>query len=958
MAESEQGILKSVEIRLLRCTISSELSFPSHSLYPNPPNHLSPLIDNLLGAIERADYAAALSSDAAKLVFSFATLWEFEDSTATAARFYSEVEKSLEAFLSGGAGRAAEEAILPDSTAKAGSRTEHRVAVVLCLGVAALLAFVQQNVTGPVGEFSLFPFLFQHPEKNGAVENGGEWDSWARDQLTSVGCDLLGKFTLLQYLENAKIILIKLKNFCKTGIFCSLDFAKTTSWWLCRLILLQQRILDDLSSSLYNLLQVFKNEALLQFSEEKCVLNYWGTMLHENEARTIASMVQLEAGIIEYHYGRIDLSRLHLSNAADASGMDLSVTGVLGYRTIHQVDAKPQLVLTSVCQQIKSNGIPKSPPPEKRNSDALDIKNFQQRNAIESANGLSQVQSDNSSCQNRSDFVSNGHYECDILMAPRLIQDSTTVEGNGGFSVIGKDVMLTAIQQAVILAQCLHLQRSKRDDELSRWEMAPYIEAIYSQHQSYYNIRCSCDIMRIRWESTRNRTKQRALLMMDKLVEAVNNPLPVAARRIQLSFCIYVPTIPALRNCFFLVNFRQYGELCVGCGMVGEALKVFEDLELWDSLIYCYRLLDKKGAAVDLINARLRETPTEPKLWCSLGDVTSNDDCYRKALAVSNNKSTRAMRSLARSAYNMGDYEKSKSLWESAMAINSLYPDGWFALGAASLKARDIVRAIDGFTRAVQLDPENGEAWNNIACLHMISKKNKSAFIAFKEALKFRRNSWQLWENYSHVAVDIDNLHQALEAIRMVLDLSSNKRVDIELLDKILTKIEGKDQDICSSQENSIMDSSGDSENPVQVLEEREKDVLVSIIGSILQQIVKNGGGGEEIWGLYARWHKIKGNLSMCSEALLKQVRAYQGSDLWQNIERFKKFAEASLQLCKVYIEIASSNGSRRELSTAEMHLRNSVKQAAKFSVTEECRELQACLDEVRKLLVAHDSAS
>lgn len=99
---------------------------------------------------------------------------------------------------------------------------------------------------------------------------------------------------------------------------------------------------------------------------------------------------------------------------------------------------------------------------------------------------------------------------------------------------------------------------------------------------------------------------------------------------------------------------------------------------------------------------------------------------------------------------------------ESAMALNSLYPDGWFALGAAALKvtyvicnvlicclpysctsifalfhfctisqvlgtylwwwiqARDIEKALDGFTRAVQLDPDNGEAWNNIACLYAL----------------------------------------------------------------------------------------------------------------------------------------------------------------------------------------------------------------------------------------------
>ena len=76
---------------------------------------------------------------------------------------------------------------------------------------------------------------------------------------------------------------------------------------------------------------------------------------------------------------------------------------------------------------------------------------------------------------------------------------------------------------------------------------------------------------------------------------------------------------------------------------------------------------------------------------CSLGDVTNDDACYQKALEVSNDKSARAkvipflainllsicflcglyvntiksvcQRSLARSAYNRGEYQTSKILW-------------------------------------------------------------------------------------------------------------------------------------------------------------------------------------------------------------------------------------------------------------------------------------------------------
>ncbi|KAH9707150.1 TPR REGION domain-containing protein [Citrus sinensis] len=366
----------------------------------------------------------------------------------------------------------------------------------------------------------------------------------------------------------------------------------------------------------------------------------------------------------------------------------------------------------------------------------------------------------------------------------------------------------------------------------SGWDMAPYIEAIDSQQSSCFILKFFCDLLRIRWESTHSRTKGRALEMMDKLVEGISNSSPGVTQRIPFCYVIYVPTIPALR--------KEYAKLFVSCGLIGEAIKIFEVLDLWDNLIYCNCLLGKKAAAVELIKARLSEKPNDPTLCqndelncglltcdtfcrCSLGGVTNNDACYEKALEVSNDKS------LARSAYNRGEYETSKILREAAMALNSLYPDGWFALGAAALKARDVEKALDVFTRAVQLDPENGEAWNIIACL---------------------RNGWQLWENYSHVALDVGNIGQVVRS-----------------------------------------ESSAD------------------------------------LWGLYARWLKSKGDLTMCSEALLKQVRSYQGTDLWKERDRFKRFSYASLELRKVYMEISSSFGSRRELFAGEMHLKNVLKQ-------------------------------
>lgn len=57
--------------------------------------------------------------------------------------------------------------------------------------------------------------------------------------------------------------------------------------------------------------------------------------------------------------------------------------------------------------------------------------------------------------------------------------------------------------------------------------------------------------------------------------------------------------------------------------------------------------------------------------------------------------------------------------WELALAVNPLHPEGWFALGFCCLKAQATRRAVQAFSRCTQLQPDNGDAWNNIAAVHL-----------------------------------------------------------------------------------------------------------------------------------------------------------------------------------------------------------------------------------------------
>ena len=50
---------------------------------------------------------------------------------------------------------------------------------------------------------------------------------------------------------------------------------------------------------------------------------------------------------------------------------------------------------------------------------------------------------------------------------------------------------------------------------------------------------------------------------------------------------------------------KELGEQFVAAGLVGAAMELFEELELWDALILCYRLLQKNVQAEELVRKRL-----------------------------------------------------------------------------------------------------------------------------------------------------------------------------------------------------------------------------------------------------------------------------------------------------------------------------------------------------------------
>ncbi|OMO85139.1 Proton-dependent oligopeptide transporter family [Corchorus capsularis] len=372
------------------------LRAPPSTLHHVPPSNPSPpsdsddsrdlyhaLISEMLCSIEAGDFIGALSSRAARLV-----LEDSSELSASPEAAYSELLDRVKSFISADSVDDSERAC--------------RAILVMCIAVAAFFYFTQCNLKSPVEGLLKRPLPMKAWWDGHGME---EWENWARNELMAAGSDLAAKFSFLQ------------------------------------------------SSSLFKSLQEFKHETLDHFGKLENVTSYWGEKLLDGEGSTIVTVVHLEAGVLEYEYNhleegllgyeydRLGPCREHFNTALVAAGLELSVTGVLGFRTVHQVEPKAQRVLLVKKCSNSSGGTCTSSGP-----------------------GLE-------SCSSR---ISE---DSDIFITPKLLEN-------------GSGAPLTAVEQAVILAQCLLIGKTAPQDEMQGWDLAPYIEAIDSQQSSYFMEEC------------------------------------------------------------------------------------------------------------------------------------------------------------------------------------------------------------------------------------------------------------------------------------------------------------------------------------------------------------------------------------------------------------------------------------------------------------------------------------
>lgn len=297
--------------------------------------------------------------------------------------------------------------------------------------------------------------------------------------------------------------------------------------------------------------------------------------------------------------------------------------------------------------------------------------------------------------------------------------------------------VLSVLQLTVLLALCLDVKNDNPMDGLTAEQMGAFLERVLQQHDDWMVY--ATGLLERAWlESERNHTKERAILQLQALADQHSNRLTLTQSTFKSAVEDSAPPQERLRHIHYIVYpprwyvLKDLAERYARLGIVTSAAEIFQEIEMWDEVVECYRRAGKGKKAEEVVRKRLEENET-PRMWAALGDITNEPSCYEKALVVSNGKFSDAHVALGKYYHEKGDLQSAVDHFRKAVQIKPLSPHIWFRLGTISMLLHDWQTALQSFTEVVQQEPEEGDAWANVAAIHIHNRNPEEAYPALNE---------------------------------------------------------------------------------------------------------------------------------------------------------------------------------------------------------------------------------
>ncbi|KFD51715.1 hypothetical protein M514_07411, partial [Trichuris suis] len=435
------------------------------------------------------------------------------------------------------------------------------------------------------------------------------------------------------------------------------------------------------------------------------------------------AIVLIELVEICCYYYRFEDARVALTKCMNLLEFSAKVTGVLGRRTRFQTFDCPQLVL-----KVEANG-------------------QQEFGTIEMEPQWS-----------------------DIVPATVPLNDDTLLEQvclTEQDSSSGRP--LNAVEQCALLAGVTFARRSGPSTSFLKEEFKLYLEKVIEQ-RSNWAAQTAALYHRCQMEKKERRMVERAMKQMSDSVDQFYNSSVDVWLRFNYVFSSCLPPIWVRETCLADILFS------IGCS--NEALQMFTRLKAWDFVIKCYKRLGMLAKAESVIRELLSEEET-PEMYCYLGEITDDALYFVKSWSLSNERYSRAQRSLGSLLLRQGKYDDALAAFGKALRLQPMDLKSWFSKGFCAMKKKYYRLAIKCYKHCVRIEPDYAEAWSNLAAALMQMSEYDKAHKVLQDALRCKYEDLKIWENFVSVSLAARRFEDALTGINHILDFGHFYNVDL-----------------------------------------------------------------------------------------------------------------------------------------------------------------------------------
>ena len=622
----------------------------------------------------------------------------------------------------------------------------------LKIGYSALEAFLQSNCTGPPLDFNSEDVVIPKSYRG----EDGSLAQLKKQLLQSLAVDGITAYPLTPNAELFWLAKITLSN----AVLAEEGFNGRRA--RLRVNFVHQKLLHEKSDSLQA--QIYADAEILELQLTSRV------KFHAHAAEEHFVEFLLERANVCAYYGDEEMARASLVQAATTRKFQFALTGALGKRTKFQDRELSQLVVLA-----KSRDFEPEPYSSRKSSRADGMDSRKSSSATDSRPTSPAPTSVPAAPTN---ILLNDDTLLEAINFKQTPADESAISTVLDASSLppalasldpAKQPLLFPLDSIILLTTASSISNTSPADGLTREETLPYATRVLEGGSSNWQVYSQALLVRSRIEGYRSRTAERGLLQLQALVDQIiaeTTHSTASQRGAKTSFedasgsattnstTSFLPgpksaesATPAdrLRYIYQLsppLRWELESELAarwVSLGGLKTALEIYERLGMFAEVVLCLAGTGREPEAISVVRKQLfapfeqtrtaeydgdvtysvperTELPGEaPRLLCILGDLEDEPGHYERAWAVSKGRYARAQRSLGRYWVKRKQYPQAAEAYGRSLGVNRLNASTWFALGCVQLELEDWSAAVESFSRTVQLETEDAEAWSNLA---------------------------------------------------------------------------------------------------------------------------------------------------------------------------------------------------------------------------------------------------